>query len=486
MATSRISLDPTQYVRVNFGLNPIIVEASEGEVKVVITENQPALTNKAFHRVDNRARLSVTPDANVWVLATSEVQKCVVTEDLTGQMPSDPSGNTARNTLLQEQLVAQRTDNINVQFQYNVPINDDTSDIDGSTTGTGTITHNGSQAVVSTGTGIGSAHIESRDSVRYYPGHEFAAELTAFTYDPDLTGVSDTVTRWGLGDVGGTGDAMCFIVQDGEFGIEFRSGGVSTFIPRSSFLDPLDGTGPSGFDLAQDTLNLWTFRGGWYGILPLQWGIYTTEKGYITCYVHDMTNSQQSTHLTNPTLPMFVEVERTAGTGDDLSVETASWRGGICGPKPKGSRADRTQVVTIEEKSVAAGADVPVISLRNNATSQGKTNHVRIRYGTVSLFTDGNKPVIWKVFKNGTLTGESWVAKNTDTSVADYDVSATSYTNSNDPIGGVVMGKVDTARINLFEGDVILAAYPGETITFTARSSSTTTVSLFFRWIEEF
>lgn len=488
MATSRISLDQSQYVRVNFGLNPLIIEANEGEIRVAVTENQPAVSNVAYHRVTDRNRLIIeSPDTNVWVLATSGAQKAVVTETPKAYT-FDPSGNKSRNTVTQEQLVAQRTDNINVQFQYNVPIDEDSSDIDGATTGTGSITHENSMAVVSSGAGVGSAYIESKDSIRYFPGHEFAAEMTAYNLPDAIGGEPNTYARWGVGDVNGTGDAVCFSVINGEFGISFRSSGVEQFIPQSSFnLDKLDGTGLSGFDVNSDNLNLFTIRGGWYGVLPITFGIFGTDFGYITCHVIDRTNTTSQPHLSNPTLPMFIEVGRTSGTGSNIQVKSASWRGGICGVKPEATRADRTQIETIIEKTILGGSvDRPVISLRNNATFQGKTNHVRIRYGTVSLYTEGNKPVIWKVFKNGTLTGEVWVAKNPTTSVADYDVSATSYTPSGDPIGGIVMGKVDTARVNLFQGDVILAAYPGETITFTAASSSGTDVSLFFRWIEEF
>ncbi len=399
----------------------------------------------------------------------------------------DPSGNASRNTTTQEQLVAQRTDFINVQFQYNVPINQDSSDIDGATSGTGSITHEDSMAVVSSGTGVGYASVESKDSIRYYPGHEFAAEMTGYSLPDAGVGGVDTFARWGIGDTGGNGDAMCFAVIDGVFGAVFRSAGVEQFIPQSDFnKDKLDGTGDSGFDINSDKLDLYTFRGGWYGVLPLAYGVYATGVGYVTCHIIDQTNTTTKPHLSNPTLPVFIEAGRTAGSGDEVVVKSASWRGGICGPQPTGSRADRTQVVTVVEKSIPQNQDVPIISLRNNATFQGKTNHVRIRYGTVSLFTDGNKPVLWKVFKNGVLAGESWVSKNPETSVADYDISATSYTPSSEPIGGTLMGKIDTARINLFTGDVVLAAYPGEEITLTARSSNQSEVSLFFRWIEEF
>ncbi len=399
----------------------------------------------------------------------------------------DPSGNESRNTVTQEKLVAQRTDNINVQFQYNVPINEDTGDVDGGVTGTGSITHADSMAVVSAGTGVGFAFVESKDSIRYYPGHEFAAEMTAYSIPPATGSEPNTFTRWGIGDTGGSGDAMTFAVINGEFGIVFRSAGVEEFIKQDAFnLDKLDGTGPSGFDISSDKLNLYTYRGGWYGVLPLTYGVFATGFGYVTCHIIDRTNTTDKPHLSNPTLPMFIEAGRLIGVGSDLQVKSASWRGGISGPKPEGSRADRAQVETVVEKTVGANAIVPILTLRNNTTYHGKVNHVRIRYATVSVFTDGNKPVIISVYKNGTLTNEAFVAKNAVTSVTDVDVSATAYTPSSEPVGGVVLGKVDSARINLFKGDVIIAAYPGETITFAATSSNATDLTLFLRWLEEF
>jgi len=77
MSTSKISLSTSNYVRVNVGYGPIIIEANEGEVRVAVTPNQPALSNSAYHRVTDRQRFEVTPDENVWVLANTSVQKAV-------------------------------------------------------------------------------------------------------------------------------------------------------------------------------------------------------------------------------------------------------------------------------------------------------------------------------------------------------------------------------------------------------------------------
>ena len=81
MSTSKVLLSTTDYVRVNFALNPIVIEVSEGVVKVCMTVNKPSLSNTAFHYMREDQRLVFdNPDSNIWILATSAIQKCVVTE----------------------------------------------------------------------------------------------------------------------------------------------------------------------------------------------------------------------------------------------------------------------------------------------------------------------------------------------------------------------------------------------------------------------
>ena len=105
----------------------------------------------------------------------------------------------------------------------------------------------------------------------------------------------------------------------------------------------------------------------------------------------------------------------------------------------------------------------------------------------MTLATDGQKSFNWSVFKNAELVGASYIQKNSATSVASCDISATSISAPiPDNIGGTMMGKYDNARINLFQGDVTLAVYPGETITLAVQSAGNGVVSAFVRWIEEF
>lgn len=383
-------------------------------------------------------------------------------------------GGSPRVSATQELIMADYHDFINVQFQYNVPVNQETGDVIGVATGLGNVTHSDSMAVVASGNGVGDYALVSKDSIRYYPGHEFGAEMTALSLGTD----ANSRTLWGVGDPGTTsGDGLGFTVTNGQLSAWWKRNGTMNYIAQADF----NGDKIPGINLTK--LSLWKVTGGWYGILPLEWSVFHQGE-YKLLHTVDLSNTQDGPHLSNPTLPVFMQAIRTSGTGN-VQIKSASWRGRITGDEPDQSRADRQFVTFVESKSISGGVTTHVLTLRNNATFQGKANHVRARYGTVALSVDGTKDVIWEVWKNGTVTGGSYTAANAVTSVTDVNTTATGFSGGA-MIGGTVMGKVSQLRIDMMDNDAILPVYPGETITLTARSANSSTVSAFIRWVEEF
>lgn len=82
MPTSIVSLDVSQYVRINTAYNPLILEAHRDVVRVVISELQPARANNAFHKLgggDDPLTFN-SIDTNVWALAMSGESSLIVTE----------------------------------------------------------------------------------------------------------------------------------------------------------------------------------------------------------------------------------------------------------------------------------------------------------------------------------------------------------------------------------------------------------------------
>ncbi len=73
-------------------------------------------------------------------------------------------------------VVGQRAAQISVSFEYNIASRATNT----TTTGTGSVTHDSSasQAVVSTGSGIGTARLETVDTLRYRSSHDLYTYMT--------------------------------------------------------------------------------------------------------------------------------------------------------------------------------------------------------------------------------------------------------------------------------------------------------------------
>ena len=81
MATSRINLSTSQYVQINNGRGQMIIEALAGDIHIVLSDAQPAVTNRAFHKLTDRQRLTFDAlDTNVWALGKNSTSQAVVTE----------------------------------------------------------------------------------------------------------------------------------------------------------------------------------------------------------------------------------------------------------------------------------------------------------------------------------------------------------------------------------------------------------------------
>ena len=82
MATSSVTLDTTQYVRINIGYKSMILQAHRDAVRVVVSEAKPVITNTAFHLIGDGSDpfpLNIV-NTNVWALAMSDRSSLIVTE----------------------------------------------------------------------------------------------------------------------------------------------------------------------------------------------------------------------------------------------------------------------------------------------------------------------------------------------------------------------------------------------------------------------
>lgn len=85
----------------------------------------------------------------------------------------------------------------------------------------------------------------------------------------------------------------------------------------------------------------------------------------------------------------------------------------------------------------------------------------------------------------GVLWVKSYSDVNPADSVAEVDTTATVITGGT-LVGGALLSKVNRECLNLIDADVVISAYPNETLTFACKSEGATHVNVFLRTIEEF
>ena len=82
MPTVSVNLDTMQYIKINSGLNPLLLQAHRDSVRVVLSSVKPAKTNPTFHLIggDSEPLKFDSIDTDVWALAVSDRSSLIVSE----------------------------------------------------------------------------------------------------------------------------------------------------------------------------------------------------------------------------------------------------------------------------------------------------------------------------------------------------------------------------------------------------------------------
>lgn len=82
---------------------------------------------------------------------------------------------------------------------------------------------------------------------------------------------------------------------------------IDTRIPRSQWLDPLDGSGASGYVLDLTRMQMWYIDYSWYGAGYIRWGLRTTNGEIIYCYQQTNNNVRYEAYMRSGNLPAHYE-----------------------------------------------------------------------------------------------------------------------------------------------------------------------------------
>ena len=189
--------------------------------------------------------------------------------------------------------------------------------------------------IFSTGTGVTAAVLgQTPASILYAAQYEAWGVLSgAFTAPTSAA----SFQRLGLYN---TIDGFAFGYNGLTFGVWARFNSVDTFIPQTSWnKDVLAGGALSTFKsnntpvaLSQTNMNMFRIRYGWYGAVDTYFEVYAPDGNWVVVHQVRTANSQTAVNLTNPNLPMTVEVSKTASDAINLSIACGGWAAGVTAP----------------------------------------------------------------------------------------------------------------------------------------------------------
>ena len=382
------------------------------------------------------------------------------------------TGNQALTTLYGEQLVANRLDNIAIQFQYGIP----TYSVTAYTQNSGTVTSASSMAVLTATTSAGSiAQLQTNNTIVYRSGHEaYAYFSVAFTGSFTATssqfiGPIDYQNGFAIGFDGPT------------FGVTRRANTVNTFTPRSQFNgDKLDGTGSSGFTYNPALLNVFRIAYGYLGSSIITFQILDQNGNWITFHTIPFPNSSSTPSILQPYLPITARVENLSGGASSLQLKTASWNAGIVG---QFSNSSYRYFQSNDTVGSLPGTETFILIIRNKTVFNNQPNKIPVR---ISAFGGGaltgsvaNSITALRLKLNATITGTSFSDVSPGSSVVEVSKSGTYSAGTGTELLIRQLGGTTQSPQIVFipQGTYDIILLPGDTLTITGQLISGTTTA---------
>lgn len=319
----------------------------------------------------------------------------------------------------------------------------------------GTVSHVGSFAQMETGTDPnGVAFIRSNRALTYSPGIGAVARFTAVFDTPQidsqqLIGVGNNFDGWFFG-----------YDTNAKFGILKRRGGVDQWFYQE------DWTEDAFPDLIPQNGNVYQIKYQWLGFGMQYFGIENTEGNIENVHRIKYSNLNTNVSVENPSLPLSAGVGNSGNT-TNITLKTPSAVGGLEGDP----FSPVFEALIAYERIITIGTgETYLFGLMNPANWLGKDNRLYVFPKLFTFATDGNKPVVIRVYFNPTITTPTWVDVEPDISPLQYDETGTWVLNGEAKVFTYALGRADNAAIDLSIIDA--EVQPRQIFAITAETTS--------------
>lgn len=350
-----------------------------------------------------------------------------------------------------------------------------------STTGTangGSVAIDQSRASLQTGTADnGAAVMSSKKSLRYLNGYGGLMRMTAAFNAP----VADSKQFIGIGD---TLDGFFFGYQDTQFGILRRRAGVEYFTPSSDW-------NAYYLNFSPQLGNIYQIRFQYLGYGYIRFYVLDPiheENGFRLHHTIRYPNTNNLTHILNPTLPLRAEITNTGNTSN-LTLYTPSAVAAVEGVyetphNPLDLAGSTDAAVTFADTN-----NNHILTIRNKATYGGVANRIPVRISGINMSraASGAPTSTVRLYKNATTAGTRTYA-DYDTDNSPVDISSTTTTvSAGTAFRTYTVTDASTARDVVFtNGELVLS--PGESLTIAAQNSGVQSTAgvAGVNWVEQF
>jgi hypothetical protein len=283
---------------------------------------------------------------------------------------------------------------------------------------------NESSVVLNVSTTVDSFAIHQTRMYHHYQPGKSQLVKSSFVFGPSTPNV---IKRSGLFD---NDEGIYLEMNNSALSWNIRNiiSGTPTVIetsPRNSWLDPLDGSGPSGVTLDFTKTQLIFIDFQWLGVGRVRCGFIHDGRAILTTEFYH-SNVLATPYLRSPSLPVRCEIRGIGGNSGSMKQ--------ICATViSEGGYAETGQDFSISAGNVGracpvAGTRYPILAIRLKNTFKGLPNRVSVRLTNFTVYVE-NHGVLWELWKlssSAALSGTVvWADANSDESAVERSIHPT-------------------------------------------------------------